>query len=115
MKYEPKGPAAAKLRQRKFELVRRFGIPQDPLPGSLCLVHSGCGKPACRCSSGQGHPGWTLTFMLNGKKRVERIPHDWVEEVRRRVEAGRQFKDAVSEVFATNAQLLALQRKQRKG
>lgn len=53
--------------------------------------------------------------MLNGKKRVERIPHDWVEEVRRRVEAGRQFKDAVSEVFATNAQLLALQRKQRKG
>jgi hypothetical protein len=29
------------------------------------------------------------------------------------VEAGREFKEAVSEVFAANAQLLALWRKQR--
>jgi hypothetical protein len=44
---------------------------------------------------------------------VERIPNDWVEEVQLRVEAGREFKEAVAEVFAANAQLLALWRKQR--
>jgi hypothetical protein len=55
-----------------------------------------------------------LTFMVNGKKRVERIPTDWAEEVRRRVEAGREFKQAVSEVMAANAQLLALRRLERK-
>lgn len=60
------------------------------------------------------HPGWTLTFMVDGKKRVERIPNDWVEEVRRRVQAGREFKEAVAEVFAANAQLLVLGRKQRR-
>jgi hypothetical protein len=55
-----------------------------------------------------------LTFMVNGKRRVERIPKDWVDDVRRRVEAGREFQDAVREVLAANAQLLVLARKQRR-
>jgi hypothetical protein len=50
--------------------------------------------------------------MVDGKKRVERIPRDWVEEVGRRVEAGREFQDAVREVLAANAQLLGLERRQ---
>jgi len=52
--------------------------------------------------------------MVGGKKRVEYIPNAWVEEVQCWVEAGREFKQAVAEVFATNAQLLALWRKQRQ-
>jgi hypothetical protein len=35
-----------------------------------------------------------------------------VAEVRRRVARGRAFKDAVADVFAANAQLLALWRRQ---
>ncbi len=50
--------------------------------------------------------------MVNGKKRVERIPDEWVEELRSLVEAGREFKSAVAEVFAANAQLLVLRRKE---
>jgi hypothetical protein len=52
--------------------------------------------------------------MVKGKRHVERIPKNWVEEVRRRVEAGRAFQDAVREVLAANAQLLVLARKQRR-
>ena len=113
MKPGPRGPEAARLRQRKFALLRRFPIPTDPLPGSLTLSHTRCGKPTCHCATGEGHPAWTLTFMAEGKRRVERIPKQWVEQVQRRVNAGREFKDAVNEVFATNAQLLILRRKQR--
>jgi hypothetical protein len=36
-----------------------------------------------------------------------------VEEVQRLVDAGREFKQAVAEVFAANAQLLALGRRQQ--
>jgi hypothetical protein len=36
-----------------------------------------------------------------------------VEEVQRRVDAGRQFQEAIREVLAANAQLLVLARKQR--
>jgi hypothetical protein len=52
--------------------------------------------------------------MSAGQRRVERIPKDWVEEVRRRVEAGREFQDAVREVLTANAELLVLWRKQRR-
>jgi hypothetical protein len=112
MRIAPKGPQAARLRQRKGALVRRFRIPDDLLPGSLSLSRTRCGKLACSCARGEGHPGWSLTFMVDGRKRVERIPAAWVEEVRRRVEGGREFKQAVAEVFAANAQLLVLWRQQ---
>jgi hypothetical protein len=53
-------------------------------------------------------------MAAKGQPQVERIPRDWVEEVERRVSAGREFQDAVREVLAANAQLLVLARQQRK-
>jgi hypothetical protein len=109
---DAKGNIAARLRQRKFALLRRFQIPPDALPGSLALTHRRCGKPNCRCARGELHPVWSLTFMADGKKRVQHIPQEWVAQIRPLVEQGREFKDAVAEVFAANAQLLALWRQQ---
>lgn len=102
------GEAAARLRQRKYTLLRRFQIPADALPGSLALIHRRCGKSNCHCAQGDGHPLWLLTFMVRGKKHVQAIPSEWVEEIRPLVEQGREFKEAVAEVFAANAQLLEL-------
>jgi hypothetical protein len=109
-----RGLLASRLRQRKFELLRRFQIPHDALPGSLSLTHLRCGKPTCHCAQDLGHPVWSLTFMVKGKKHVQHIPQPWVEEVRRRVAEGREFQDAVREVLAANAQLLVLTRQQEK-
>jgi hypothetical protein len=112
MKIHPRGVAASRLRQRKFRRLADLEVPPDGLPGSLALTHRRCGKPTCHCATGAGHPVWSLTFMVQGTKRVERIPDAWVDDVRRQVEAGRAFKEAVAEVFAANAQLLALWRRQ---
>lgn len=114
MTYRPQGTLASQLRQRKFELVRRFHIPPNALPGSLSLTHLRCGKPTCHCAQGRGHEVWSLTFMVQGKKRVQHIPKHWVEEVRRRVAHGREFQEAVREVLTANAQLLVLARQQEK-
>ena len=111
---EPHGAQAARLRQRRFLLARRFQLPEELLPGSLSQSYTRCGKTSCHCARGKGHAAWTLTFMVDGKRRVERIPKDWVEEVGRRVAAGREFQEAVREVLAANAQLLVLARKQRR-
>src|SRR5437867_2233457 len=107
MNGEPKGPQAARLRQRKFELLSRFRIPDNLLPGSLSESHIRCGKPTCHCAGSKdpGHTVWSLTFMVNGKKHVQHIPKHWVEDVRLRVAAGREFQDAIREVLAANAQL----------
>lgn len=107
-----KSAQASRLRQRKYELVQRHNIPDHLLPGSLSEIHYRCGKPTCHCATGEGHEAWAFTFMVDGKKRVERIPREWVDEVRERVQAGRQFQEAVREVLATNAQLLTLERRQ---
>lgn len=113
---KPRGEQAARLRQRKFALVRRHQLPaavvEDLLPGSLSQTRRRCGKPTCHCAAGDGHPSWYLTFMVEGQKRVERIPAAWVEDVRRRVDAGREFKQAVAEVLAATARLLVLARQQ---
>ena len=66
--------------------------------------------PSCRLRS-SAYVG--KSSDTDGKsKRVERIPEEWVEQIRPLVEQGRNFKDAIAEVFAANAQLLALRRKQ---
>lgn len=113
-----KGTQAARLRQRKFSVLRRYRIPAavvaDLLPGSLTQSERRCGKPTCHCATGAGHPSWYLAFMVGGKQRVEHIPAAWATAVQRRVAAGREFKQAVSEVLAANAQLLVLERQQQQ-
>ncbi len=107
-----KGAQASHLRQRKHVLIQHFKIPDGLLPGTICVSQRKCGNPNCRCASGQGHESWSWTFMLNGKKRVEHVPADKVEEIRSRIEQGREFQDAVREVLTANAQLIMLERQQ---
>ena len=114
----PPGEHAARLRQRKFTLLQRYRIPEavvaELLPGSLSQSRRRCGKPTCHCATGPGHPSWYLAFMVGGKQRVDHIPAGWAAAVRRRVAAGREFKQAVAEVLAANAQLLLLERPRRR-
>ncbi len=114
MPAKPTGPEAARLRQRKFALLRRLKIPPDAFPGSRVLTQRRCGKPSCHCTRGPGHPLWSLTFMVNDKKRVAHIPASWVDAVRQHVKEGRAFKDAIAELFAANARLWTLGRQQRR-
>ena len=113
LRIRPKGDQAAQIRQRKFQLIQRFQFPEDLLPGSLSQQRLRCGKPTCHCAEGEGHPVWTLTFRADGKKHVQHIPKHLVDEVHKRVEAGREYQDALREVMAANAHLLVLARKQR--
>ena len=108
------GPAAAGLRRKREQVLARLRLPTEALSGSLALSKRRCGKSTCHCADGEGHAVWSLTFMAEGKKRVEHIPMDWVDEVRPRVEAGREFKEAVAKLFITNADLLVLARNQRR-
>jgi len=115
VKFEPKGSEASRLRQRKYQVVRRYQLPEDLLPGCLTQTHRRCGRPNCHCASdqGPGHPIWFLTFMSGGKRRVERIPKEWVEDVRRQVKTGRALQDAIKDMLTANAELLVLWRKQK--
>lgn len=106
--FSAKGVEASRLRRRKFALVRGFGLPEHLLGGSLVLSRRRCGKPSCRCVDGDGHPLWTLTYCVDGKKHVDNIPKDVAEELMPLIEDGRAYRSAVNDLRAINAQLLKL-------
>jgi len=111
------GDEAAKLRQRTHALIRRFQLPAsatEMLPGSLTRSETRCGRPGCHCATGPGHPAWTLSFTVKGRKRTERVPQEWAEEVAQRVAAGRALQEAVRDVLAANAERFVLARKRRR-
>jgi hypothetical protein len=101
-------------RRRKLLATVSVALSPNALPGSLAPSRYRCGKPTCHCAQGQGHLRWSLTYMLDGKKQTQHIPHDEVEAVRERVEQGNGFKKAVAELMAINAQLLLLERRERR-
>jgi len=111
-----RSPQAARLRQRKAQVLRRFPAPADLLPGSLSQSDLRCGKPTCRCplERAPGHPICTWTFMVAGRKQTQHVPKDWLPELERGVRAGQEFQNAVRELPAINAQLVVLARRQHR-
>lgn len=113
-----KSKQASVLRQRRHELVRKFGLPAEMLGGALTLTHRRCGKSGCRCATGEGHAMWTLTSSIKGVKDVLVVPADVVPALRPLVLLGREYRKALSEALAINAKLVRLWRAQqgsRKG
>lgn len=102
------------LEARRHELLAGLRLPREGLPGSLAQSRRRCGSVGCHCHNGEGHLSWTLTFMIDRKKRVEHVPSELVEAVRGRVEEGNAYKSEVAELMALNAQLLILERRARK-
>jgi len=103
-----------KLQARRQKLLAELRFPSAGLPGSLAQSRRRCGSEGCHCQQGEGHPSWTLTFMVERKKRVEHIPFELLEEVRERVEEGNAYKEGLAELMAINAQLLILERRAQR-
>lgn len=103
-----------KLKARRKQLLAGLRLPTEGLPGSLAQSRGRCGSLGCHCHEEGGHLSWTLTFMVERKKRVEHIPNGLVDAVRRRVGQGNAYKSGVAELMALNAQLLIIERRARK-
>ncbi len=113
--FSAKNREASLLRQRKYRLVRRFGLPENALGGHLAMTYRRCGKPTCHCADGRGHPMWTLSYSFEGKKRVEVLMESLASELAPLVEQGRELREAVMEVLAINVQRLRLWREEQRG
>ena len=81
--FSAKSAAASRTPQRKYEVVRELGLPEDFLGGCLSTSRRRCGKTGCHCAEGAGHPARSLTYQRRGRKRVEYVPGEWVAEIER--------------------------------
>jgi len=58
---------------------------QPFLCGSLVTMQRTCGKPGCKCTRGELHPGLYLALRLAGKRKMIHVPqameasvHQWI-------------------------------------
>lgn len=112
--FAARSPEASNLRRRKYEIVREFRLPENLVGGCLSQTHRRCGRPNCHCATGRGHPLWSVTFSRQGKRRVEHVPREWVEELEQAVLETQAYLDAIREVMAINLELLAQTRRQER-
>jgi hypothetical protein len=111
--FAEKSQAASRLRQRKYNLVRKFGFPENLVGGSLTVTYRRCGKAGCHCNLDKGHPLWTLTYSLSGKKYVQGIAVEDVKLLMPLVKQCQEYRKALTELLSLNAQLIRLWRKQK--
>jgi hypothetical protein len=114
MRIKPTGLEASAIAKTKERLLKNLRLPPSALPGSVSQTFTKCGKEGCHCNKGEKHPIWFLTYMHKGKKRVERVPEEWVEYAQQKVTEGKEFKENINQVFVANAELLVLLRKQKR-
>lgn len=74
----------------------------DPLVlrGSLTSFRRRCGKPSCRCATGEPHVSPALVFYEDGRTRTVTLRPDEVEEV----EAALARHDVAAEALRTAAE-----------
>ena len=81
----------------------------DPMVrGSFYLLRRKCGKPNCRCATGQLHATYVLTRSEQGKDRLYTVPKEQRAQVRKRAAEYRRHQRARAVLAKRHARLLAL-------
>ena len=66
-----------RFRSALAKLISERGV----LRGTLVHRERKCGKPNCKCTRGEKHPGVYLVVSEDGRRRQLHIPKDWEETV----------------------------------
>jgi hypothetical protein len=60
--------------------------------GTVLVHRRRCGKPNCRCATGEGHPSTVLSYKEAGKTKLLMLPAAEVEPVRMATERFREAR-----------------------
>lgn len=88
--------------------LRRLQRSQPMLRGSFYLLRRKCGKPNCRCATGQLHASYVLTRSEAGKDRLYPVPKEQRAEVRKHAAEYRRYQRARAVMVKRHLRLLAL-------
>ena len=88
--------------------LRRLQRSDPMVQGSFYLLRRKCGKPNCRCASGQLHGTWVLTRSEEGKDRLYTVPPDQRARVRQWAAEYRRYQRARAALVKGHQHLLSL-------
>jgi Family of unknown function (DUF6788) len=105
----------SRLRQELLEVLERLGkalevaLARTPLvKGSVYQIARRCGNPHCRCTRGQLHRNFVLTWSERGRHRMRSLPPQRVSEVRQKSKEYARFRRARAEISVLYKRILAL-------
>lgn len=105
----------SKLRQQLWRAyaalahtLRRLQRSEPMVQGSFYLLRRKCGKPRCRCATGQLHASYVLTRSEEGKDRLFTVPKGQRAEVRRWAAEYRRYQRARAVLVKRHLHLLSL-------
>ena len=87
--------------------LRRLQRADPMVQGSFYLLRRKCGKPNCRCATGQLHAAYVLTRSEQGKDRLYMVPKEQRAQVRQWAAEYRRYQRARAVLARRQAGLLA--------
>ena len=78
--------------------VKAFKLNRPFVAASLVAFRRKCGRPGCRCQSGEGHLGHHLTFKVKGQTRSVYVPTDLLPEVQQWVREHQRLKPLLQHI-----------------
>lgn len=100
-----------RLIERRRRLLEKLPPLQEVLRGSLLERSVRCGKPSCRCASGELHSTVYLSVTHRGGRTEQiSVPRELVPSVRNAVAVYSKWWEILEQVSAINRDLLRHQR-----
>jgi hypothetical protein len=102
------------IRRMRDARVKKLVAERPVLAGSLVRIAKHCGRPGCRCQTGEKHVGWYLTRPVKGKTQTTYVPLGMLEEVHGWTREYRRLKRLVAEISELNRALIRTYVTERK-
>jgi hypothetical protein len=96
------------LRARRVRLVRQLPDLQATLQGALQHQMRQCGRPGCRCATGERHgPYLYLAVRVGPRTRLLYVPAAAAGTIQRHVAMTGRIEAALADISAINLELFA--------
>jgi hypothetical protein len=100
-----------RLLERRSRLLKRLPAFEEVLRGSVVRRLLRCGKPGCRCATGEGHPAVYLSVThAGGRSEQISLPPSLIPRAERGVANYHAWWAAIEQVSAINRELLRRER-----
>lgn len=96
------------LTMRRQALLKRLADVGPLVQGSLCTRKVKCGKPGCRCATGDPHEACVLTRKVRGKTVTVHVPRDLRDEVKTWAEEHKRVKALLKEISDLSERIIRI-------
>ena len=100
-----------RLLERRRRLIEGLPPLVEVLRGSVVRRLLSCGKPGCRCATGEGHPAVYLSVTLAGGRSEQiSLPSSLIPRAEQGVANYHAWWEAIEKISAINRELLRRER-----